>query len=68
MNLLHAANSYGYGGVWLTGKVAKDPVFLNEMNVKSDEKVAGIIYLGSTTDVREDRPRPDVASLAQDYS
>ena len=68
MNLLHAANAYGYGGVWLTGKVAKDPVFLNEMKVKSGEKVAGIIYLGSTTDAREDRPRPDVASLSQDYS
>ena len=67
MNLLHAVNAYGYDGVWLTGKVAKDPVFRNEMNLQADEKVAGIIYLGSTTDVREDRPRPDISSLAQDY-
>ena len=68
MNLLHAANAYGYDGVWLTGKVAKDPVFLNEMGVKLEEKVAGIVHLGSSTDIREDRPRPDVASLSQDYS
>jgi len=67
MNLLHAANAYGYDGVWLTGKVSKDPVFLSEMKVKAEEKVAGIIYLGSTTDDREDRPRPDVASLTQHY-
>ncbi len=68
MNLLHAANSYGYGGVWLTGKVAKDPVFLTEIKVSSEEKVAGIIYLGSTDDLREDRARPDVSSLVQEYS
>ena len=68
MNLLHAANSYGYGGVWLTGKIARDPIFLAEMDLCAEEKLAGIIYLGSTNEEREDRARPDISELVQEYT
>ena len=63
MNLLHAAGAYGYAANWITDWYSFDPEAAALFGVKPDEKVAGFIHIGSTTEAPLERARPDVASL-----
>jgi nitroreductase len=61
-NLLLSANASGWAGCWLTGWMAFDEGVAKAFELKSHERFAGFIHLGtSTTSVRE-RPRPDAAA------
>jgi len=63
LNLLLASNALGYAANWLTEWVSYDPEFLAELGVKDAEKVAGLIYIGSTTFPPVERPRPELTDV-----
>jgi hypothetical protein len=41
---------------------------LKAMGVATDEKLAGLIYIGHTSVTLEDRPRPEVSKLVTYWS
>ncbi|MFF2320187.1 nitroreductase [Agrobacterium sp. NPDC058088] len=63
LNVIFAANANGFAANWLTEWLAFDPVFLAEIGVSAEEKVAGYIHIGSTTFPPVERPRPELADV-----
>ncbi|MGB3148755.1 MAG: nitroreductase family protein [Paracoccaceae bacterium] len=63
LSLLNAAAAAGFGGNWLTGWVASDPVICAEgLGLQPGEWVAGLVHIGSEGVVPPERPRPDLAA------
>jgi nitroreductase len=63
-NILIAAGATGWGANWLSGWPAHDAGFCAAaFGTTGDEWVAGIIHLGTLSDLPPDRPRPDAAAL-----
>ncbi|MFT3986415.1 nitroreductase [Aestuariivirga sp.] len=62
-NILLAATALGIGCQWNTDWVAYDEGMAKVMGLSPTEKVAGFIYLGTSSVPLEDRPRPDPAAL-----
>ncbi len=63
LNLLMSANAHGYAANWLTEWLAFDEALWPELGIKSGEKVAGFMYIGSTTFPPVERPRPELADV-----
>lgn len=63
MNLLDAAAALGYGGNWLTGWHAYDDGARALLGVGAQEKVAGVIPIGSVAGPTPERERPDLAQV-----
>jgi nitroreductase len=63
MNIVTAATALGFGACWLTGWFAFDRDVLDGLGLKADEKLAGLIHIGTVTKTAEDRPRPSLADL-----
>lgn len=59
MNLLTAVTLAGFDGVWLTGWIAYSAGAKRLFGIAGDEKVAGIIHIGTASEAQKDRPRPD---------
>jgi nitroreductase len=62
-NLVLAAGALGFDAQWQSDWVAYDAAAKTAMGLKEHEKVAGLIYTGTTTLALEDRPRPASAQL-----
>lgn len=62
-NMELAAQAHGFDVQWQSDWVAYDAGALRAMGVAEAEKVAGIIYIGTSSVPLEDRPRPDAAAL-----
>ena len=62
-NLVLAATAHGFDAQWQSDWVAYDAVAKATMGVTGAEKVAGIVYIGTSTLPLEDRPRPELASV-----
>ena len=61
-NILLAAHALGFAGKWSTGTVAYDPLVLEGLGLGADERIVGILYLGSHATVPEAgaaRPAPE---------
>lgn len=63
MNIVTAATALGYGAAWLSGWFSFDRDVLDGFGLKPDEKLAGLIHIGTPTKPSEDRPRPNLADL-----
>jgi nitroreductase len=63
MNLVMAASALGYGSTWLTGWAAYDPAGLRILGVRPNEKIAGIIPIGTASEGQQDRARPALHKL-----
>ena len=63
MNLLTASLALGFGANWLTGWWAYDQQATSLLGLSPDEKVAGMIMIGTPLRMPEERPRPNVAEL-----
>ncbi len=61
-NMLIAANAMGYGAQWLTEWYAFDPDVKDMLGLRSGERVAGYIYVGTAQDdpVERKRPQPQI--------
>lgn len=63
MNIVTAATALGYGACWLTGWFAFDRDVLDGFGLKPDEKLAGLIHIGTASKTSEDRPRPSLSDI-----
>jgi nitroreductase len=64
--LLNAALASGWGANWLTGPLARDPVFpAQALGCSGAEFVAGFIHIGNETVTPADRDRPDIAGITE---
>lgn len=62
--LLNAALASGWGANWLSGWPTHDRVFVEQgLRLKHNERVAGIIYLGTERNAPPERPRPDLEAI-----
>jgi len=68
MNLVHAANSLGYGANWITNWYADLPQGRRLLGLAPQERVIGFVHIGSYDGPVPERPRPDVSKLYSDYS
>lgn len=59
-NMLIAATASGFVAQWVTEWYAYHPVVKQRLGLKAGERIAGFIYIGSTKDALEERPRPDM--------
>jgi nitroreductase len=62
-NVVLATQAHAFDAQWQTDWVAYDAKAKAAMGVGEKEKVAGIIYIGTSTLPLEDRPRPELASV-----
>lgn len=62
--LVLAAHSLGYIANWITEWCAYHPLVREKLGLKSGERVAGFIYIGTPAAPLEERPRPDYHALA----
>lgn len=63
MNLLTAAHALGYAANWLTEWCAYDRRALDALGLSPSEKITGFIYIGTSLEPPEDRPRPQLADI-----
>ena len=63
MNLLTASSALGYGSTWLTGWTAYDPAALEIVGVQSNERIAGIVPIGTASEWQQERVRPALQKL-----
>ncbi|TNC74648.1 nitroreductase family protein [Rubellimicrobium roseum] len=64
LQLLNAAIASGWGANWLTGWPVYNETFRREgLGLSEDERVAGVIHIGTPKADTPDRPRPDLARL-----
>lgn len=57
-NLLIAASAMGFGAQWLTEWYAYDPDIKDALGLRSGERIAGFIYIGSASEDVVERARP----------
>jgi nitroreductase len=67
-NIMLAARGFGFGSVWLSEWVAYDKEALALLGMTEEEKLAGFIYLGTTTTPPVERPRPDALTRISTWS
>jgi nitroreductase len=63
MNIVTAATALGYGACWLSGWFSFDRDVLDGFGLKTDEKLAGLIHIGTVAKPSEDRPRPALSEI-----
>jgi nitroreductase len=63
MNILIAATSLGYAANLLTEWCAYHPLVLERIGLTQGERIAGFIYIGTSSVPLEDRRRPDLGPL-----
>ena len=63
MNLLNGAAALGYGANWLTGWHAYDPEATALIGLSENERVAGVVLVGSVAEPAPARERADPARV-----
>jgi len=64
-NILIAAHAMGFVGNWLTEWYAYHPQVKAKIGLKPGERIAGFIYIGTSTVDLEERPRPEMDKIVQ---
>ena len=62
-NILVAAHSLGFVANWITEWYAYHPVVKERLGLKTGERMAGFIYIGTATAPLEERPRPEMKNI-----
>lgn len=63
MNLVTASLAMGFGANWITEWYSYDPQALALCGVGAEERVAGLIMIGTAAAPPDERPRPDPVEL-----
>ncbi len=62
--LLNAALASGWGANWLSGWPSHDRIFMSEgLGLADNERIAGLIHIGTEKAAPPERPRPDLKSI-----
>lgn len=68
MQLLNAAHAHGFVANWLTGWAAESEAVARAMGaVVPKDRVAGFFFIGSPAKPLEERPRPELAQVMQQW-
>ncbi len=67
MNILHAAHMLGYGAKWITEWPAFDAEVVKALGGRDTDQIAGFILLGTKTLTPEDRPRPELKDVVEEW-
>ncbi len=59
-NILNAVFALGYGAIWRTGEMARDPHVKHELGLVADEEIVGFVYLGTPIQEFASPPKVDV--------
>ena len=63
LGLVNAALASGWGAAWLTGPAVLDETFgRTHLGLSDNERLVGLVHLGSRGETPPERPRPDVAA------
>ena len=62
-NILIATHALGFVGNWLTEWYAYHPKVKERLGLKPGERMAGFIYIGTSSVDLEERPRPDMGKI-----
>jgi len=68
MNLLHAAHALGYKANWITNWYSDLPEGRALLGLAPKERVVGFVHIGTHRGNVAHRPRPEAASLIQDWT
>jgi nitroreductase len=63
MSLVLAAHAMGYGANWVTGWIAYERPCLDLLGVGANERIAGLIHIGTPKAAQEERPRPPLSEI-----
>ena len=63
MNLLIAANAYGYDAQWITEWYAVDETLVSALGARDGERIAGFFHFGTKTMPKTDRTRPQIEDI-----
>lgn len=66
MNLLHAAHALGFVGGWVTGWPAYCEAVRDAFGA-APERIAGFVFIGTPGAPIEERPRPDLGTIASHW-
>lgn len=66
-NILIAATASGFVANWLTEWYAYHPVVKEKLGLKPGERIAGFIYIGTSKDELEERPRPEMDKIVTSF-
>lgn len=67
-NLCLAANALGFGTNWLTEWYSFNPAVHKALGMDERDHVAGFIYIGKQLDKPEERERPELSDIANQWS
>jgi nitroreductase len=67
MNLVLAANAFGYGANWITNWYSDTEEGRRILGLAPHERVVGFVHIGTFDGSVPERPRPDVAAIVSDY-
>lgn len=62
-NMLIAGTALGFVANWITEWPAYDAVVRERIGLAADERIAGFLYFGTSTEPLEERARPDLDAL-----
>ena len=62
-NLLLAAHAMGFVANWITEWPAYNPLVKEKLGLKPGERIAGFVYVGTSSVALEERVRPDLAKI-----
>jgi nitroreductase len=67
MNLVLAANAFGYGANWITNWYSDTEEGRRILGLAQHERVVGFVHIGTFDGSVPERPRPDIAAIVSDY-
>lgn len=62
-----AANAMGFGAIWLTGDSAHDPVVTEALGLGFDDRLVGLVHIGTPTRTPAPPQRPDPAGFLREW-
>lgn len=65
--LLSAALAMGYGAQWLSEWCCYDEAARTTLGLEPRERIAGLIYVGTTDETPSERPRPDMDEIVSHW-
>jgi nitroreductase len=63
MNLLIAANAFGWDAQWITEWMASDKSLAGDLGVNENEKIVGFVHIGTRTQPKTERDRPELEAI-----
>jgi nitroreductase len=66
-NILIASHALGFVGNWLTEWYAYHSAVKQKIGLRSGERMAGFIYIGTAKDQLQERPRPDMGRIVTHF-